>query len=359
MRLLNLTLAALFLLMAPITFASTWVQVEGEGDSVDAAKQNAFRNAIQFVVGQVIVSDVEVNGDNVVKDFIGSYSAGYVDNYEIRAIRHQANKVILDMNVSVASSKIAQRMRSSSNHQTVLAGEKLQSQIDTNLQQRANGDRLLSDVFGSYPNNAYIVNSGATEVIIGSHRQVYIDIPYEIRWSQYWLEAIIETLSFTAIDSKSCINMPDAEQFGLSYSGMKFLLDKFCGQTPDFSITHKNPNNWLLMKHNFYFPDFNMLNAIKSELRNPNGRQHIGLFVDLKDSAGSITDSRCAKIYTDPLIEYITPKNEVINLNQLESHLRPKINGQISLSGTLRIDGSKVNLSDVVSAEMHIEKTCN
>lgn len=353
--------AATLIFVSTVAQAATWVEVEGHGSTIEEAKQNGFRSAVRDVVGQLIVSDTEVSGDLITKDFIGDYSAGYVSDYEIKQTYHDTNEVVVDMNVSVSSSKIADRMRTNSNHRTTVSGENLQEKIDSILEQRTKGDRILSNVLASYPHNAYILNGGATQAVIGHRRQLYVDIPYEIHWSKYWLDALLETLDEVAVNSKSCSSIPikKIEQLSLTLNAIKFLQEKSCGREADISVNYKNPKDWLNKKSNFYFPDLSTLDVINNELRTPMGMQHVGLVVELKDASGGIVDSQCAAIPTEPLLEFRIPQNEVVNLARLQQHVRPTVNGYASIAGTVRIDAKNINLALVNRVDMHLEKTCN
>jgi hypothetical protein len=354
-------LALALMLVSLYANSATWVTVEGHGRTLEEAKQNGFRNAVREVVGQLIISDTEVSGDIVTKDFIGDYSAGYVSDYEIQQTHYDDPEVIVNMNVSVSSSKIADRMRTNSNHKTTLSGEKLQEKIDSILEQRTKGDRILSNVVGSYPHNAYILNSGETQAVIGSRRQVYFDIPYEIHWSRYWIDSLLETLDNVAIDSKSCrsMSLKKIEQLGLTVSIIKFIQEKSCGQEADMTVSYKNANEWMTKKSNFYFPDLTTLDVINHELRTPLGQQHVGLVIELKDAGGDIISTHCARVATEPLLEYRVPQNEVINWSHHQKQLRPVVNGQASIAGTVRIQANNSNLSNVTRLDMHLEKTCN
>lgn len=350
---------ALALICASTSAQAVWVEVEEHGRTVEEAKQNCFRSAVRNAVGQLIVSDTEVSGDTVTKDFIGDYSAGYVNDYEIQQTYYENTQVTLHMQVDVASSKIADRMRTNSNHKTTLNGDKLDAKVETILEQRTKGDRILSNVLSGYPHNAYILNSGETSAVVGIRRQVYVDIPYEIRWSRYWLDALVESLDAVALESKSCKSVAsrDLEKLSLTVSAFKFFQDRACGRDPDISVARKNPKDWLVKKSTFYFPDLSTLDIINSELRNPIGRQHIGLVVELKEADGNVVDTRCATISTEPLLEYARHSQEVDSIHG--NNPRPKINGDIGVAGTVRIDSRNINLSRVSRVDMHLEKTCN
>lgn len=339
--------------------AATWIEVEERGSTVEEAKQNCFNSAIRRVVGELVISDTEVSGDTVSREFIGGHSAGYVEDYEVQATYHENNQVILHMNVNVASSKIAERMRTNSNHRTTLSGDRLDTKVESILDQRFRGDRILSNVLSSYPHNAYIINGGQTEATIGIRRQVYIDVPYEIRWSRYWLDALVESINEVALESKSCKGFAsnELEKLSLTVNAYKFFQDKICGRNPDITISRRNPNEWMINRSTFYFPDLSTVDIINSELRSPIGQPHVGLVVDLKDAGGNVIGTRCANIPTEPLISFAKNTQEVESIHGITP--RPQIHGEIGIAGTVRIDARGLNLSRVSRVDMHLEKTCS
>jgi hypothetical protein len=73
-------LAGLLWLVAPFANA---LQVSGEGATLEEAKLNAFRTAIEFAAGSVVVSERESHNYKLVRNEILVYSAGYVTDYKI------------------------------------------------------------------------------------------------------------------------------------------------------------------------------------------------------------------------------------------------------------------------------------
>ena len=352
-----------------LLFVSTWaypstrVQVEGHGNTVDQAKLNGFRNAIEQVVGQVIVSDQEVRGDQLTKDWIGGYSAGYVDDFEILETRQEGNETFVKMNVAVASSKIAQRMMSSGNKSLIINGERLQAQIDTQLDQRSRGDQLIAEVLTSYPYNAYVVNSGQTEIGLGVRREVYVDVPYEIHWSKFWLEALNETLGVIAVDSKGCnswfVKQDNKIQLSAGSGLLGRLHDTPCGQEADMRVSYKRLGSWLGETRSYYFYDRQTLEVINGQIQTPVGRQHIGLRVDLKDAGGNVLDSRCAKIDTSLFVSYTESQLEVVHWNDQNRNLRPVVNGDASVYGVLRVHlNNKELIGNIIKVSLTVGKTC-
>ena len=345
------------LLVSTVAYASNRVQVEGHGRTKKEAQQDACDTAIKQVVGQVIVSDQEVKGDRLTKDWIGSYSAGYCLYSEVLETRHEVDQVVVKMNVAVESSKIAQRMLSSGDKSMIIAGEHLQMLIDSQLDQRNKGDQLIAEVLTSYPYNAYVLNSGQTDIGIGARREVYVDIPYEVHWSRFWLEALNETLGVIAVNSKSCNSwfVKQDNKIGLSsQSGLLGrLLDTPCGQEANMRVSHNSNTK------SYYFYDRQTLELINSQLQTPVGRQHIGVRVDLKDAGGDVVDSRCGKVYTDKLISYTESQMEVVHWNDQQRNLRPVINGDASVYGYFRVHlHDKELIGNVAKVTLTIEKTC-
>lgn len=339
------------------------IQVEAQGRSLNEAKQQAFRSAIEQVVGQVVVSDQEVKGSTLTKDFIGGYSAGYVDDFEILESRNDNGTWAVKMNVAVASSKIAQRMLSSGNKSLIVEGQRLQAQIESQIDQRNNGDSLISNVLSSYPYNAYVVNSGQTEFAISGRRQVYIDVPYDIRWSKFWLDGFNEALGVIAVDSKSCNSFWNKQDSKIRLNAKPGLIstmrDTPCGQEADLRLTHKNSGSFLSQTQSYYFYDKQTLNTINNELQNPTGQQHIGLRVNLVDSGGNVLDSRCANINTELFVSYTESKMEVSRWSDGKRNLHPQIDGQANVYGTLRVhlQDSQI-VGDITKITLNIEKTC-
>jgi hypothetical protein len=351
------------ILWSSYAYSGTRVQVEGHGNNVDQAKQNGFRSAIEQVVGQVIVSDQEVKGDQLTKDWIGGYSAGYVDDFEILETRREGNETFVKMNVAVSSSKIAKRMMSSGNQSLIVEGERLQAQIDTQLDQRNRGDQLIAEILTSYPYNAYVVNSGQTEINLGLRREVYVDVPYEIHWSKFWLEALNETLGVIAVDSKSCnsffVKQDNRIRLSAASGMLGRLRDTPCGQEADMRVSYKRLGSWLGETRSYYFYDRQTLEVINGQIQTPVGRQHIGLRVDLKDAGGNVLDSRCARIDTSLFVTYTESQLEVVHWNDQQRNLRPVVNGDASVYGVLRVHLHDKNIiGNISKISLTVEKTC-
>jgi hypothetical protein len=333
-----------------------------EGPTVESAKKACFESAIEQVVGQLIVSDLEVSGDVITKDNVARYSAGYIDDYAIKKQQQDDHGTWhLEMSISVAGSKIAERKISRGERVDLIDGLKAKDTLESQLEQRADGDMLISTVIASYPENAYVINSGKTEFKVSKLRQPYVDVPYSITMSQPWLTAFSEALDAVAIETNECSNIKlwftkavAQAQVGIG-DGVKKIADRACANEPDLRITSKV--GFFADTKAYYFADINTLEMINSNLRTQ-GQQHIGLRVDLLDAGGNVIDTRCARINNELFIQYARPRG-TYNLRDMYIDSRPYIQGQSNVYGTIRVSiKTSEQLEDLVKIKLTIQQTC-
>jgi len=331
------------------------IEKQCEGYSIEEAKRSCFSSAIEQVVGHIIVSDLEVSGDRITKDNVAQYSAGYIDDYVIQK-QHQDDHGWwhLKMSITIASSKIAQRKISRGERVDIVDGLKVRDQIESQLEQRANGDALIGQVLSSYPENAYVINSGQTEFNVSNLRQAYVDVPYSITMSRPWIEALNEALDVVAVDTVKCSKLTMAVLQGITRVNTKLGKD-ICGSEPDMRVSYKA--GFFGSTEGYYFPDIETLHMINNELRTE-GQQHIGLRVDLLDAGGNIIDSRCARINNERFIRYERPAG-TYNLNDRYTNSRPSIVGQENVYGTLRVGvRTTQQLEDLAKIKLNVQRTC-
>ena len=331
-----------------------------EGYSFESAKKVCFESAIEQVVGQVIVSDLEVSGDRITKDNVARYSAGYIDDYVIYERRQDENGWWhLKMSITIASSKIAQRKTSRAEHSSHVDGGSAMDSLESQIEQRHRGDQLIAHVLASYPQNAYIINSGKTEFEINNVRQSMVEIPFSIKMSRPWLDALNEALGLVAVDESKCNSLSMAVADGIKKSrtskSVGHIADNVCGSEPDIRVSH---SGFIFSSTNsYYFADIGTLHVINNELQTP-GQQHLGRRVDLLDAGGSIIDSRCSRIPTGGLIHYHRPRG-TYNLNALYTDSRPSILGQNYVYGNLRVHiRNTQQMQELAKIKLTVERTC-
>jgi hypothetical protein len=178
-----------------------YVEVIGEGGTVDQARQQGFRLAVEHAVGTVVASETEVRNDRIAQDEIITYASGYVDRFEVVEQQRVGNRVLVNMKVWVKPSKIANRLLNRSAAVGVVEGGRIGTQIQTLQHERTSGDRLLKSVLADYPKRAFVIELDKTQVIFDANRTGQLEVAFWLSWSPVYLESIAEALS--AINQRS------------------------------------------------------------------------------------------------------------------------------------------------------------
>ena len=353
---------AIALVVVPTFSCAESVQVEGVGRSIDQARQDGFKQAIQQSVGSVVVGEQEQRDGRLVRDYTGNYSSGVVNHYDILdSYQDDAGLWHVDMTVDVSPSKIANRMLAKPGKDILVQGDQIQAQMDSRLEQRADGDALLGTVLANYPQQAYVINNGKTEFSINKLRQPYVDVPYNITMNKEWVTAFDEALKAVSVDSASCNNLTRVFADGVAHdrtsATVKRLAGRACGAQPDVRVFSKS--GFIPTSNSYYLPDLETLHTINDELQPATGQQHMGLVVDMLDASGNTIDSRCARINNELFVFYEKPSG-AFNLRDKRAFSRPSIMGQNNVYGTLRVHIKDVNqLQDLAKIKLNLQRTCS
>jgi hypothetical protein len=241
------------------------IHVTCEGRSFDHAKNVCFSNAIEFAVGAVVVSDMEVRNSRLAKDEILKHSSGYVDDFNITNRVDQPNRVMLSMDVTVKQSKIAERIIGAQKPTGEVNGQRLGAQYSTFMQNKDTGDKLLSTILKDFPRYSFVVEKGEVLYQVDINRNPVIVVPFTIKWNYKYLQSLNEALSITS-DAKS----------------LNIIQEKV-------SISAKDPKAWLLGRtDDYYFNDASRARMIKSTFVQP-----VYVVATFKDNSGRVLLAGC------------------------------------------------------------------
>ena len=206
------------------------IQVTGVGRTFDEAKNDAFSKAVEIAVGAVLLTETQVKNNKLTKDEIIKHSAGYVDDFVVISKSIDPQRVILVIDVTVRSSKIAERVLNVSKADGKMQGERLSAQFSSYKTERETGDVLLRKVLSGFPSQAYNIKQVDTvEFKLDNKRNVIIRVPFELRWNYKYLTALNEALSVTH----------DGRTYGMAQD----LI----------AVQSKNPDSWILGATNSYY----------------------------------------------------------------------------------------------------------
>ena len=174
-----------------------YIEVQGEGVDPEQARANGFRLAVEQAVGTIIASESEANNGRLTRDEIISYSSAYVYKYEIVKQESGGLGVKTTMRVWCKKSAIANRLLSESKTAGQVDGARAAVNVQSIVQERQTGDRLLATVLNDFPRRAFDVGIGRTQVTYDGNRQSRLAIPITVNFSQTYLDSLWAALSAT------------------------------------------------------------------------------------------------------------------------------------------------------------------
>ena len=181
-----------------------YVEAVAEGASLQEAREQAFRMAVERAVGTVISSETEVQVSRIVRDEVISYAAGYVDRYELINQATVNGRVRVHMRIWVAHSRLSERLLNRSADRGRVEGARITEQIHSIQHERQSADRLLESVLKDYPARAYTVALHPTEVRLDNNRRPYLLVPFTLSWNEHYLASLSEALK--SINQRSDCN---------------------------------------------------------------------------------------------------------------------------------------------------------
>jgi hypothetical protein len=216
----------------------------GTGLSPEAAKDAAFRKAIEERVGILVIGERAVADYKLVKDEILSFSAGYVDDYRIVEQEKVGDSWRVTVDVWVSSSRITNRIFTAANARQELPGVRVAESFDSFIEQRRQADRLLGKLLAGFPRDALLIKFEGTDVEFDAERNALMTVNYNLSWNQNYLIALAETLA----------QLEDAKGYYESPNGK-------------LRLNYQKPEDWLGTLETFYFKDKILLKQIKDRFK--------------------------------------------------------------------------------------------
>lgn len=253
-------------------FASNYIRVTGSGSSLGQAKQDAFRKAIQFKVGLVVLSQQSSNGEKLDLNKIDVYSAGYIKDYMIVGGTRKTSEDsstqgsncdadsqcsfqsmrpsydswhTITMDVLVDSSKLVNQTLNTGKTEAFVNGQKLGDTIDSYHDMKEKGNKIVADVLQTYPVNAFIIKTENYVVSVDSNQIVTLQIPYHIKWNYDYIQAFNEAMSLVQDSKLGMLEKAPANVF----------------------VMAKDPKDFVLGKNNHYkFSDITLVKSIEQKM---------------------------------------------------------------------------------------------
>lgn len=172
------------------TTKPNYVRATGTGTTLEEAKQVAFRDAIEYQIGTLVLSERESSKHDLIKNQILVHSAGYVDDFKIVNTITSNGRVIVTVDVLVANSKINNQILSSGKSSKEFDGNRHNAQYSTLVNERVQGDLILDNFIKGYPTKAYTIKQQKYTVSVDNHRNLVLNVPYELSWNFEYIKSL-------------------------------------------------------------------------------------------------------------------------------------------------------------------------
>lgn len=189
-----LAIVACLVLSACASTNQSYIRTSGSGATLEQAKNVAFREAIQYSVGTVVLSERESSLNKLLQDNIGVHSAGYVDDYKIVSNHTTNGRVYVTVDVLVSASRLADYKLGMGKSSTNIDANRVSAQYSSYMEQALTGDKLLARVLAGYPKNAYIVTPKPYYTEVDRNRNMILNVPYEVKWNKNFIASLNEAL---------------------------------------------------------------------------------------------------------------------------------------------------------------------
>ena len=109
----RVTVFIITILISLVSFATTVekVTVEGWGETIDLAKEDAGKEAVAQVVGMYTVSDSLIRNGELINDEVLTYSNGYIMSFKTTNSRREGDFWLVSAEVEVEVGKVTQKLR--------------------------------------------------------------------------------------------------------------------------------------------------------------------------------------------------------------------------------------------------------
>lgn len=172
-----------------------YAEVMAEGEDLESARQSALRMAVERAVGVIVASETEVNDQRIRRDEITTYASGFVHDYKLVDQTQHDGRTRVKMQVWVSHSHLRDRLLTQSRGEGQIEGGRISQQIQSFQHSRTSGDRLLGTVLADYPHRAFDVSLDPTRVVVDSQRNMYLQVPLVIGWSEHYIKSLQTAIS--------------------------------------------------------------------------------------------------------------------------------------------------------------------
>lgn len=190
------------------------VVTSGIGVTAEKARINALKNAIEQVIGSYVTAETRIKNDELIKDEILQYSAGYVKKHEILS-KNQDEDGLWEVNIraSVISTKLKMKIEKMNLSVKKIDGGSLFGEAITKIEERKDAWTLMNGILDKYPKATYNLTIGKPQIIEvnGESEKANVRIGITIEFDQEWLGEFKNSIKQIAIKHTNKVKKGEPE----------------------------------------------------------------------------------------------------------------------------------------------------
>lgn len=178
------------------------VVATGVGHTEDEAKRQAYRNAIQSVVGSMVVAETLVENDQLLRDKVLSHSDGYItQTSQVGSTKDLGGGLLeVTMRVTVKSQQLKAKLQDEKITLASVDGESLFTQLATKSEATKDATAIVTESLRGLPGNVLKASADITKAELtdgGGSATISLPVTVEIDYEAYELfsKNLIKTLS--------------------------------------------------------------------------------------------------------------------------------------------------------------------
>ena len=130
------------------------VQAKGQGESVEAAKKDAVRNAIKQAVGELVDTKTLVENDELVEDKILTLSNAMVEKADYGEAKRSADGLFeVPVTAVVKKGRLNQELKAVGITTGAVKGDSLAAELFSGKERVANAEKFFAERFKNFPQN--------------------------------------------------------------------------------------------------------------------------------------------------------------------------------------------------------------
>ena len=174
---------------------SVTVVVTGRGISVDDARSDAVRQALQQTMKQLVVADRAINNNEVLRDKVISTMNGYIDNLKQKSLTRTNDGFAIEAEVTVSASRIVNFIGYAAGTTATLRGDALSADINRENAQRTARGEIFDRTLRGFPSKVMDVKILGIKPSDSNPNILRVDLEYSFKKSfEAELESTIRAL---------------------------------------------------------------------------------------------------------------------------------------------------------------------